>query len=110
MKRILMFTLIFTATTGLTAAAMAADGAAVYKTKCALCHGADGQGSPMGPAFKGSEFITSGSNGEITGVILKGRTGDQKKYKNIAVGMPAQSLDADDAGALVKYLKSLASK
>ena len=32
--------------------AFAADGAALYKTKCAACHGAEGQGK-IGPAVKG---------------------------------------------------------
>ena len=64
----------------------------------------------MGPAFKGSAFIASGSDEEITEVILKGRTGPDKKYKVFVLGMPAQGLGDDDVSALVKHLKSLAAK
>ncbi len=38
MKKIVMLALA-----GLTSALLAADGAALYKTKCASCHGADGK-------------------------------------------------------------------
>jgi mono/diheme cytochrome c family protein len=37
------------AAVALATAAAAADGAAVYKSKCAMCHGADGKGSKMAP-------------------------------------------------------------
>ncbi len=33
--------------------AFAADGAATYKAKCAMCHGPEGQGK-VGPALKGT--------------------------------------------------------
>lgn len=45
-------------------AAFAQDGATLYKTKCAACHGAAGEGK-MGPSLK-----TSKAN--IEDVILKG--------------------------------------
>ena len=37
----------------LPALSFAADGAATYKAKCAMCHGAEGQGK-VGPALKGT--------------------------------------------------------
>ena len=95
---------------GLAGAAMAADGVAIYKSKCAMCHGADGQGSAMGPAFKGNEFVTSGSEKVITEVILNGRNGAAKKYKNLAMGMPALKLSGSEVSAVVAHLKSLASR
>ncbi len=51
---------------------MAADGAALYKSKCSMCHGVDGQGTVMGNAFKGNRFIASGSEKIINEVILIG--------------------------------------
>jgi mono/diheme cytochrome c family protein len=44
-------------------AAFAEDGAALYKAKCAMCHGAAGEGK-MGPAVKGkanvADVVTKG--------------------------------------------------
>lgn len=37
-------------------AAFAEDGAALYKTKCAACHGAAGEGK-SGPAIKGKDNV-----------------------------------------------------
>jgi cytochrome c oxidase cbb3-type subunit 3 len=110
MKRILMTSMLFAACVGFAGSAMAADGEALYKTKCLMCHGADGKGTPMGPAFNGNAFITSSSDQAIAEVITKGREGAAKTYKNIALGMPAQQLGDEEVGALVAYLKSLAAK
>lgn len=102
---------LFLATSAsLAGTAVAADGAAIYLTKCVACHGIDGKGTAMGPAFKGSEYLAASSDEEITAAILKGRSVAEKKYKNIAIGMPAQQIDAADMPGLVEYLKSLASK
>lgn len=89
---------------------MAADGEAIYKAKCIACHGADGKGSAMGPAFKGSAFIASNSDQAIVDVILKGRDGAAKMYKNIPLGMQAQKFSDEEVGAVVAYLKALAAK
>jgi mono/diheme cytochrome c family protein len=35
-----------------------ADGPAVYKKNCAACHGADGKGTPTGPAIAGKSAKT----------------------------------------------------
>ncbi|HLC18254.1 MAG TPA: cytochrome c [Thermodesulfobacteriota bacterium] len=110
MKRTFVSALVFATCVSLAGAAVAADGAAVYKAKCLSCHGAQGVGTAMGPAFRGSAFIASGSDEEITEVILKGRTGPDKKYKVFVLGMPAQGLGDDDVSAMVKHLKSLAAK
>ncbi len=71
--------------------AIAADGAAVFKSKCAPCHGADGQGTAMAPAFKGNAFVKSSADADIAAVIKNGREGAAKKYKNFAIGMPKQT-------------------
>lgn len=90
--------------------ALATDGASIYKAKCSACHGADGKGAAMGPAFQGSDFIKATSNEAIAEVIAKGRNGADKKFKNFMLGMPAQKLNGDEMKALVSYLKSLGDK
>jgi mono/diheme cytochrome c family protein len=88
--------------------AVAADGAAVYKTKCAACHGAEGQGTAMAPAVKGNEFIKTSSEADIAAVIKNGREGAAKKYKNFAIGMPKQTLGDEDVAAVIAHMKELA--
>lgn len=85
-----------------------ADGAALYKAKCQPCHGVDGKGTAMAPAFAGSEYIKTSDSEQITDVIVKGRQGADKKYKQFAIGMPAQKLTDSEAKDVVAYLKSLA--
>ncbi len=91
--------------------ALASDGGALYKAKCAACHGATGQGTAMAPAFNGNAFIKDSAAGDVAHVIKEGRQGAAKKYKNFAIGMPAQKGMADgDVDAIVGYLKELAAK
>lgn len=110
MKKMLMSAMLFASFTGIAGPALAADGEALYKSKCLMCHGADGKGTPMGPAFAGSEFVKSSTEAAIADVILKGREGDAKVYKNMALGMPAQKLMDEEVNALVAYLKALGAK
>ena len=109
MKRIIAGALMVLAL-GSMGIAEAGDGAATYKAKCVPCHGADGKGTAMAPAFTGNEYIKTATEEQITEVILKGREGANKAYKQFAIGMPAQKLSADEAKDIVVYLKSLAGK
>jgi mono/diheme cytochrome c family protein len=63
-------------------AAFAEDGAALYKAKCAGCHGAAGEGK-MGPKIKGStKVVDVVTNGGLKGPHAKpvaGVTPDQAK-------------------------------
>ncbi len=113
MKKILLGALLVAVTAGtagLASTAMAADGPALYKSKCMACHGMGGKGTAMAPGFTGSEYINSSSEADITDVIVKGRNGAAKKYKKFALGMPPQKLAEADVKALVAHLKSLAKK
>lgn len=88
---------------------LAADGAAIYGKLCSMCHGAKGEGMPMmGPAIKGNEFIVKGKDADISEVILKGRAGDQKKYKEMPIPMLPQKLNDDEVKAVIAHMKSLA--
>jgi mono/diheme cytochrome c family protein len=110
MKKFFTITALLATYMGFSSLAMAADAGTIYKSKCLMCHGPEGKGTAMGVPFAGNEFIASSSEQAIAEVILKGREGDAKKYKNIALGMPAMKLSGEDTGALVVYLKSLAAK
>lgn len=90
--------------------AIAQDGAAIYKAKCMPCHGPEGKGSAMAPAMTGNEWLKKASDQEINDVILKGREGAAKKYKQYAIGMPAQKLSEAETKAVAAYVKGLAGK
>jgi len=78
--------------------AWAADGAATFKTKCAGCHGAGGEGKGKAPALKG----VSMSADDIAALLTKGDA--QKKAPHTK---PVAGVDADTAKALADYIKSL---
>ena len=80
----------------------AVDGAALYKTKCASCHGADGKGSPVGVKMGAKDFhapeVAKMSDAELTKIIEDGKA-----------KMPAfkGKLTAEELGAIVKTIRSL---
>jgi len=76
----------------------AADGAAIYKAKCAGCHGADGSKSipAMGVKPLNTAEVKGKSEAQLVDVITKG----QGKMK-------AQAVTADEAKATAGYVKSL---
>src|SRR5690348_6208521 len=82
------------------AASGADDGTALYKSKCAGCHGASGEGKPAmkAPALKG----TSLSDDQITERLVKGMpTGKGLHKKGIAGLTEAQ------AKVIAAYVKTL---
>ena len=81
-------------------------GAALYKTKCAACHGADGKGeTAVGKADKirdlGSSEVQAQSDADLTTIITNG------KGKMPAYG---KSLKPDQVKDLVTYVRTLAKK
>jgi len=110
MKKIVVSAMFLAVFAAAAAPVMAADGASLYKSKCLMCHGAEGKGTPMGPAFAGSEFIKSSTDAAIAEVVVNGREGEAKVYKDMALGMPAQKLAVEELEALVGYLRSLGTK
>ena len=74
-----------------TAAFAAEDGAALYKTKCAACHGAMGEGK-IGPALKGKT--------DVADVLAKGG-------KTKAPHTKPFSVTADQAKAIAAYVATL---
>lgn len=83
-----------------------AGGADIYKAKCAACHGQKGEGMKgMAPAQKGNKFITEGKPEDIKKVILEGRAGAAKKYKEYPIDMPKSGLSDADADEVVKFMQ-----
>ena len=68
------------------------DAAVVYKAKCAMCHGAKAE-KKFDPALAEEQMIEA---------ILKGKDGTPKMP-----GFETKGINADQAKALVAYMKSL---
>jgi mono/diheme cytochrome c family protein len=85
----------------LAAAALAEDGAALFKAKCASCHGADGKGeTPVGKALKVKPLAgTALSAAEIEKVAAEGRPGT----KMLAI----KGLAPDQYKAIAAHVKTL---
>jgi len=81
----------------LTLPAFAADGAATFKTKCAACHGSEGQGK-VGPALKGTTLTAD----QIAGLLTTGNDAKKPPHKKAISG-----LSADDAKAVADFVKTL---
>ncbi len=82
-------------------AAVFADGAAIYKTKCNACHGPDGSGqTPVGKGLKLKDLrspeIQKLTDAEITKALTDGKG-----------KMPASKLSADDIKTVIGYVRSL---
>ncbi len=72
----------------------AEDGAAVYKAKCAACHGADGAGK-VGPALKGTKV-------DVAAFVTNGEAGKKAPHTKGIAG-----LSADQAKAVADFVKGL---
>jgi len=82
------------------------DAAKVYKTNCALCHGADGSGeTASGKALNAKDLrspeVLAKSDTELAEVISKG-TGKMPAF--------GQKLSADAIKSLVTYIRALPKK
>lgn len=84
----------------------AQDAAAIYKAKCAACHGADGKGeTAIGKVNKvrdlGSPEVQKQSDADLTAIIENGK-GKMPGY--------AKSLKPEQVKELVAYIRSIAKK
>jgi len=84
----------------------AQDAAALYKTKCAACHGADGKGdTAIGKTNKirdlSSADVQQQSDADLTAIIANGK-GKMPAY--------AKSLKPEQIKDLVAYIRGLAKK
>ncbi|MGB8116586.1 MAG: cytochrome c, partial [Candidatus Sulfotelmatobacter sp.] len=76
----------------------AQDGAAIYKTKCAMCHGADAAGKP---AAKIPSLLSDEAKKQSDADLTKAITDTAKHPAGV------KSLPADDVKGIVAYIRSL---
>lgn len=82
---------------------LASDGAAIFKAKCVMCHGADGAGqTPMGKNLKlrslGSAEVQKQTDAELVKWISDGK-GKMPAYK--------EKLTPADINAVVAFIRTL---
>jgi mono/diheme cytochrome c family protein len=76
------------------------DGAALYKKKCAGCHGANGEGKPAmkAPALKGTSLEAN----QIAEHITKGESGSKAPHNKGIAG-----LNDEQAKTIAEWVKTL---
>ncbi len=81
----------------LAAPAVAQDGKQIYNNRCALCHGADGDGKGviMQIAPFGADFWKANDDAAISKAIVEGKG-----------RMPAIPLSPEETKAVVEYMKA----
>ncbi len=102
MKRFFPLLLIFSLFGTLTCFADSGDSAALFKSKCAMCHGADGTANTsmaknLGIKSYKSPEVQKTSDADLKEIITNGK-GKMPSYK---------SLTADQIDGLVKYIREL---
>jgi mono/diheme cytochrome c family protein len=95
--------LVAVACVALAGSAFAADGAATFKAKCAMCHGADGSastgmGKSMGLKPLSSPEVQKMSDADMAALITNGK-GKMPAFKG--------KLSDDETSAVVKYVRTL---
>jgi cytochrome c len=100
MKRILVLSLATMFLIGSSVSWAADDGASLYKTKCAGCHGASGEGKPAmkAPALKGTSLEAD----QIAAHITKGESGSKAPHNKGIAG-----LNDEQAKAIADWVKTL---
>ena len=72
-------------------------GMRLYRSRCTVCHGENGQGT-IGPSLKNDSVLTAVSNGFLHDTIVRGRPG---------TAMPAwRQLSSEDVADLIALLRS----
>ena len=100
MKPITALTIVITVLFTGAFALAAEDGAALFKKKCAGCHGAQGEGKPAmkAPSLKTTKMDAS----EITSHLSKGEAASKAPHNKPIAGMTP-----DAAKAIAEYVKTL---
>ena len=97
--------LAFVSRAGARPAADNAAGEQAFKTNCAVCHGADGTGTPTGKALKApdmhSDVVQKMTDQQIADQIMNGKN-NMPPFKN--------TLNKDQIQSLVAYVRSTFGK
>ena len=101
MKWVLSLLLLLLVSVSLTCLADSTDAAALFKSKCAMCHGPDGTGNTMGQKLGVKSYkspdIQKQSDGDLKNAITNGK-GKMPAYK---------TLTPEQVDGLVKYVREL---
>src|SRR6266849_492533 len=99
--KVLTIAMAFAVVLSIPLSAHAQDAAALYKSKCAGCHGPDGTGSAMGKKMGAHDFtsvdVQKMSDAELTDIITNGKN-KMPKYA---------SLKPEEVKGLVAYIRTL---
>jgi cytochrome c6 len=105
-RRRIFAAVLFAALAAAVSLPVRADSAATYKTKCTVCHGADGSGNtPSGKKLGAADFksdaVQKMSDDDLGAVIAKGKN-----------KMPAyeKQLKPDEIKGMVAYIREFAKK
>jgi cytochrome c6 len=103
MKSLLMQVVLTSALLGLgVTAACAEDAAALYKSKCQVCHGPDGKGSAAGQKMGVKDFhspeVAKESDADLAKITKEGKN-KMPKYEG--------KLTDDQINDLIKYIRTL---
>lgn len=105
MKKTAWVTLLALVTLPFAAAANAEDGAALFKAKCAACHGQDGGGNTTvgkkaGLRDLGSAEVQKQTDAELTSIVADGKGKPAHAYKK-------KGVTDEQIAALVAHIRSL---
>ncbi|MGA8735396.1 MAG: cytochrome c [Terriglobales bacterium] len=99
--RLLTIATAFAVVLSVPLSAHAQDASALFKSKCAACHGADGTGSSMGKKMGAHDFTSAEvqkmSDADLTEIITNGKN-KMPKYA---------SLSPEEVKGLVAYIRTL---
>lgn len=103
LSRVIMFVMAAALVISTVKPAQAEDAAALYKSKCQVCHGADGKGDTaagkkMGVKDFHDPAVVKASDDELFKITKEGK-GKMPAYKG--------KISDDDIKALIKYIRAL---
>jgi mono/diheme cytochrome c family protein len=101
MKKAAILALVAIALMAISPVLSAEDGAATFKAKCAMCHGANGEGKAKNPALNSAD-VKKMSDADLTTMIAEG--GKDKKPMH---AFKAKGLTDEQIKALVSHIRSL---